>query len=83
MKELGFMVDKNLFRIGKMLQDRKIYCHIPDQGLDSETICKNAMNDNRVFITTNLKLFNKKLTVPMCCVAFKASPASKTQSIYS
>lgn len=77
MKTMGFIVDKNLFKVAKMLQD-KVYCKIPDSSLDSEAICQLAVKENRIFITTNLKLFNKKLTIPRCCVAFKASPFSKT-----
>lgn len=38
MKTMGFIVDRHLYRVGKMLQE-KVYCKIPDSSLDSEAIC--------------------------------------------
>jgi len=32
MKANGFIVDKNLFKVGKMLQENKIDCKIPEKG---------------------------------------------------
>lgn len=52
---------------------------------DSNAICTQAVKENRIFVTSNLKVFNSKLQVPRCCVHFKASPESKFkhyQNIY-
>jgi uncharacterized protein with PIN domain len=76
MKSQGFIVDKGLFKVGRMLQEKKIDCKILDH-VDSEAICAQAIKDNRIFITTNLKLFNKKVQLPRCCLAYKSSPFSK------
>lgn len=77
MKSQGFIIDKNLFKVGKMLQEKKVDCKIPEKDVDSEQICAIAVKENRIFITSNLRLFNKKLSLPRCCIAYKTSPFSK------
>ncbi len=59
------------------MQEKQIDCKIMDADCDSEIICAQAVKENRIFITTNLKLFNKKVQIPRCCIAYKASPFSK------
>lgn len=73
---MGFIVDKNLFKLGKLLNERKIDCMIPDQqqSKDSELICAKAIEMDRIFITSNLKLFNKKNVLKRCCVHYKDNP---------
>ena len=39
MKANGFIVDKNLFKVGKMLQNKQIDCKILDKGATSDQIC--------------------------------------------
>ncbi len=70
-------MDKNLFKVAKMLQEKKVDCKIMDSSFDSEAICAQAVKDNRILITSNLKLFNKKVALPRVCIAYKASPFSK------
>lgn len=48
-------------------------CLIPETQ-DSELICSKAMETDRVFVTSNLRLFNKKSVMNRCCVHFKDSP---------
>ena len=69
-------MDKNLVKVGRMMQSKGIDCKIYD-GMDSDQICEKAIKENRVFVTSNLKLFNKKVSMPRCCIHFKASPFSK------
>ena len=61
-QDKGFIVDRNLSRLAKMLQEKGVDCMIPDQSYsqDSEQICSKALETDRIFITSNLKLFNKK-----------------------
>jgi uncharacterized protein with PIN domain len=66
----GFIVDKNLEKLGEFLKAKNIDCLITDLK-DSEQICSKALETNRVFITSNLKLFNKKSVMNRCCVHFK------------
>jgi len=68
----GFIVDKNLNKLGKMLQEKGISCIIPDTQ-DSERICNKALEQDRIFITSNLNLFNKK-NVMKCCVHYRDNP---------
>lgn len=69
----GFIVDRNLQKLCKILQDNKIDC-IQIDSQDSEYICNKAMEKDRVFITSNLKLFNRKSVMNRCCVHYKDSP---------
>jgi hypothetical protein len=70
----GFMVDKNLSKLAKKLQEKGIDCVDPTDTQDSEKICGRAIAENRIFITSNLRLFNKKGAMPRCCVHYKDSP---------
>lgn len=78
----GFIVDKNLVKLGKMLQENKIDCMITNFG-DSEKICSKALELDRVFVTSNLKLFNKKSVMNRCCVHFKDSPYKQYMALKS
>lgn len=69
----GFIVDKNLVALGHMLQDKGIDCLVTNLK-DSEVICSKALEQDRVFVTCNLKLFNKKSVMNRCCVHFKDNP---------
>jgi len=72
-QDKGFIVDRNLSRLAKMLQEKGVDCMIPDQSYsqDSEQICSKALETDRIFITSNLKLFNKKSVMHRCCVHYK------------
>jgi hypothetical protein len=76
-KQHGFIVDKHLLKVGKMLQNRGINCVVLDTP-DSDKICEVAVRENRIFVTSNLKLFNKKTSMPRCCLHYKAPPPSKS-----
>ena len=69
----GFIVDKSLYKLGRMLQEKNIDCVIPDTQ-DSEKICSRALEEDRIFITSNLKLFNRKAAMNRCCVHYKNPP---------
>jgi len=66
----GFIVDRNLDKLGKMLQEKGVKCIITNLQ-DSENICAKALEEDAVFITSNLKLFNRKNSMNRCCVHFK------------
>ena len=76
------MVDKNLTKLAKMLQEKNIDCMIPD-AQDSEVICSRALEQDRIFITSNLNLFNKKTVMNICCVHWKDSPPKQFQALRS
>lgn len=69
----GFIVDRNLSKLGKLLKESNIDCEITDMQ-DSENICNRALEKDRIFITSNLKLFNRKSVMNRCCVHYKDSP---------
>jgi len=78
----GFIVDKNLVKLAKMLQEKGIDCTIPESE-DSEQICSIALESDRVFITSNLKLFNRKSVMMRCCVHFKDNPYKQFMALKS
>ena len=69
----GFMVDRNLHKLGILLKDKGIDCIIPDSN-DSEQICNKCLEKDRIFLTSNLKLFNRKAVIWKCCVHYKDNP---------
>lgn len=78
----GFLVDKNLTKLGRLLQEKGIDCIVTDLQ-DSEQICSKCLEMDRVLITSNLKLFNKKSVMNRCCVHFKDSPFKQFQALKS
>ena len=44
---------------------------------DGDNLANLAMQKNRVLLTDNLKLFNKKISIPRGCLHYKAKPYSK------
>lgn len=78
----GFIVDKNLNKLARMLKDNGIDCIVPDTS-DSEKICAYALEKDRIFITSNLKLFNRKNAMNRCCVHYKESPFKQFQALKS
>lgn len=78
----GFVVDKNLNKLARMLQEKSIDCVIPDTT-DSEKICSLALEKNRILITSNLKLFNRKNAMNRCCVHYKDSPQKQFMALKS
>ena len=78
----GFIVDKNLNKLARMLQEKNIDCVIPDTT-DSEKICARALEQDRIFITSNLKLFNRKNAMNRCCVHYKDSPQKQFMALKS
>jgi uncharacterized protein with PIN domain len=81
-KTHGFIVDKNLHKLAKILQEKGIDCIIPDSN-DSEVICSKALEKDRIFITSNLKLFNKKSVMSRCCVHYRDNPYKQYQALKS
>jgi uncharacterized protein with PIN domain len=76
MKTKGFIVDKNLSKVGRMISDRGYDCKVVDNA-DLEKVCEMAIREDRVFLTSNLKIFNKKVQMPRGCLHYKANPFSK------
>jgi uncharacterized protein with PIN domain len=70
------VVDKSLAKVGKMLRENGITCVIVDSD-DKYAACAQAIKENKIFLTNNLKAFNKKLSVPAGCLHYKASPFRK------
>ena len=79
----GFIVDKNLTKLARMLQERGIDCEIPHDTQDSEKICSRALEKDRIFITSNLKLFNRKSVMNRCCVHYKDNPHKQFMALKS
>lgn len=77
----GFMLDKNLNKLQKLMKEKGIDAKTINTK-ESDQICAAAIQENRIFITSNLKLFNKKLQMPRCCLFYKSSPQSKPISPY-
>jgi uncharacterized protein with PIN domain len=72
-KSNGFIVDRNLKKLGYLLREIGVDCSIPDLN-DSEQICSKALEQDRIFVTSNLKLFNRKSVMNRCCVHYKDNP---------
>lgn len=79
----GFIVDKNLTKLARMLQEKGIDCEIPADTSDSEKICSRALEKDRIFITSNLKLFNRKSVMNRCCVHYKDNPFKQYMAMRS
>jgi uncharacterized protein with PIN domain len=78
----GFIVDKSLTKLAFLLQEKGIDCLIPDSQ-DSEQICSKALEKDRIFITSNLKLFNRKSVMNRCCVHYKDDPRKQFAALKS
>jgi len=72
MKQRGFIVNQYLSKVAKMIQEKGYDCLVVDT--DGESIAHLAVQENRVMLTDNLKLFNKKITIPRGCLHYKAKP---------
>mmetsp|Transcript_22294 Transcript_22294/g.34495 ORF Transcript_22294/g.34495 Transcript_22294/m.34495 type:complete len:92 (+) Transcript_22294:2071-2346(+) len=85
MWQQGFIMDKNLFKLGKLLKEKGLDVLIPDQNLsrDSELICARAIEQDLIFVTSNKKLFNQKSVMNRCCVHFKDSPFKQYDALKS
>jgi len=59
-----------MHKLGRMLQEKGIDCLIHNVD-DSENICSKALETDRIFVTSNLKLFNRKSVLNRVCVHFK------------
>lgn len=79
MKLNGFIVNQYLSKVARMIQDKGYDCMIVDT--DGESIAHLAVQENRVMLTDNLKLFNKKITIPRGCLHFKAKPLCKFSTL--
>jgi uncharacterized protein with PIN domain len=76
MKTQGFIMDKYLSKVGKMLWNKGFEVTVVDTN-DGDEVCAQAIKENRIFLTNNLKISNKKVSVPRGCLHFKAPPHSK------
>ena len=76
MKTQGFVVDKYLSKVAKLISNKGYDCKILDRA-EPEEVVACAVKENRVFLTSNMKFFNKKVTIPRGCLHYKASPESK------
>lgn len=78
----GFIVDRNLNKLGNILKEKGIECIIPESN-DSEQICSKALEKDKIFITSNLKLFNRKSVMNRCCVHYKDNPLKQYAALKS
>lgn len=72
----GFIADKSCAKLGRVLRQRGIDCKTMEDANDSNQACAAAVQENRIFVTSNLKLFNQKLSMPRCCVFYKSNSNS-------
>ena len=77
-KTNGFIVDKSLPKLGRILTQHGIDCRIIENVSDSNLIMLEAIKENRIFVTSNLKLLHKKIAMLRCCVHYRANPKSNT-----
>ncbi len=75
MKANGFIVDKYLSKVAHAIKEKGYDCKVVD--VEAEALCAQAVKENRIFLCTNTKFFNKKTTIPRGLLHFKASPESK------
>ncbi len=75
MKANGFIVDKFLSKVANAIRSKGYDCKVVDA--EPEAICAQAVKENRIFLNTNIKFFNKKTTIPRGCLHYKAGPESK------
>jgi len=78
----GFIVDRNLSKLAHLLKEKGVDCLITNYN-DSEQICSKALEQDRIFITSNLKLFNRKSVMNRCCVHYKDNPAKQFAALKS
>jgi uncharacterized protein with PIN domain len=76
MKDQGFIMDRYLSKVGNMLRNKGMNVRIVDTD-DVNVVASQAAKEGRILLTSNLKAFNKLLSVPRGCLHFKASPFSK------
>lgn len=60
-------------KLGKLLQDKGIDCKIVETT-DLEAVCAQAIEESRVYLTSNMKMFKKKISMQIGLLANKASP---------
>ena len=77
MKANGFIMDKYLSKVGKMLEQKGYNALVLDTE-DAAIVSSQAVKENRVYLTNNIKHFNKKVSMPCGCLHFRASPFSKS-----
>jgi hypothetical protein len=75
MKANGFIVDKFLSKVAHAIKNKGYDCKIVDA--EPEALVAQAVKENRIFLCTNNKFFNKKVTIPRGLLHLKASPESK------
>lgn len=71
-KTKGFVMDKNMTNLSQMLSSRGIDCVQTDHKMSKEN-CKKALALDKIFITQDIKLFNEKTIMQICCVNKKES----------
>jgi uncharacterized protein with PIN domain len=69
----GFCVDKYLGKLARLLDSRGVDCKVIQQA-DADLACATAVKENRVFLTSNLKVFNSKQGVPRGCLHYQDTP---------
>ncbi len=76
MKAFGFIVDANLYRLGKMIIDNKGSCKIMSMNLDSKAIQEIALREKLIFLTKKKGVFLRFPSQLKCQVKAK-SPECK------
>ena len=72
MWKLGFCMDKNMVNLSYLLRNRGIICIDTTSKLPQDN-CIVAMNSEKIFVTSDPKLFNEKICMKICCVSKKDS----------
>lgn len=76
MKANGFIMDKYLSKVGNMLTQKGLNAVVVDTE-DAAIVSAQAVKENRVYLTNNIKHFNKKVSMPCGCLHYRATPFSK------
>jgi hypothetical protein len=64
------------------LNSKGIDCKIIEDEKDSNKIMDIAIKENRIFVTSNMKVFNIKVPMYKCCVHYRAHPKSNYFSFF-
>lgn len=57
--------------------EKKIDCKFLEEIKDTDIICQVAVKENRIFLTTSSKTFNKKISMPRVCLNAKLRVSGK------
>jgi uncharacterized protein with PIN domain len=81
-KTHGFIVDQNLSKVANLLKENNVDCKVLEDSADTNQISFIAAQENRIFITNNLKVYEKKQGQPRGCLFARSNPLSKSYNLF-